>query len=109
MNTAIEVMLAFPQLATIWRQVDTPSPIWGGPGVALLQTLGGVAFALALSCMVLGGIAAGLMVGVGHFSRNSDLHKKGLIGLGGVVGASAALGSIGGLITWGLAQHVIGS
>lgn len=106
MNVLSEAIIADHARAIPLLTVKSPTPDFSGPGVAALQTIANVAFAIVLSLAVIGGLIAAAFIVVGHISSNGRVQRMGITGLVSCVAGVAVAGGIAGLINWGQSLHV---
>lgn len=87
--------------------VNSPTPDFSGPGVAALQTIANVIFAIVLGLAVIGGLIAAGFIVVGHISSNGRVQKMGIVGLVSCISGVAVAGGIAGLINWGQSLKIV--
>lgn len=98
----IETLIETPNnLLNLAPLVDPVSPTYDGPGAAAANKfLGQIAGTLLIVAVIAVVICGGFIAG-GHFTRNSEMARKGLIGLvWGVIGSAVIIGASS-FINWG--------
>lgn len=101
MNTLSEAVVSAHARAFAVLSVKAPTPNFNGPGVAALQTISNVVFAIVLTLAVIGGLIAAGCIVIGHVSSNGRVQRMGIIGLISVIAGVAVAGGVAGLINWG--------
>lgn len=106
MNALNEALVAAHARAVPILTVNSPTPDFSGPGVAALQTVANVVFAIVLSLAVIGALIAAGFIVVGHVSSNGRVQRMGIVGLVSCIAGVAVAGGVAGLINWGQSLHV---